>query len=324
MSSSLLQHRIEYGLARALEAAVGAVSPRAAERAGEVIGGLVRSPLAIRAGVVEENLRRAFPGADDAWIDATARESYRNFGREVVTMLRLSTLDRGRLDAMLDIADEEWRAVEEARREGRGLIFATGHYGSWEMAAAAVAAHGIPIEAIVKRQSNPLVNGRIEAARRVLGVETVDMGQAARRVPRALLAGKAVGIVADQDARGSGVWVPFFGTPASTHRGPALFALRLGSPLFSAISRRQRDGRYRLSARRIDTERRGSLDEDVHRVTAAVASHLEEEIRLDPAQYFWFHKRWKTPPPEETSQGLPGTTDHDPPAADDSGISRPR
>ncbi|MQA88648.1 MAG: hypothetical protein GEU90_00230 [Gemmatimonas sp.] len=305
-----VQHRVEYALARAVEGTLSGLSTRAATRAGELLGRLVRSPLGIRRAVVEENLRRAFPEAEDVWIDRTTRAAYRHLGREVVAMIRFSTLDRDGVNATVEIDDVLWQAVTDALTEGRGAIFATGHYGNWEMAAAAVAARGLPIEAIVKRQTNPLVNARIEMARRDLGVETVDMGEAAARVPRALRSGKTVGIVADQDARHSGVWVPFFGIPASTHRGPAIFALRLGAPLFSAVTRRLPDGRYFLTGRRLDVRRMGSLEEDVERVTTELAQHLEEEIRLDPTQYFWFHKRWKTPPPEEPAARLSGTTSH--------------
>jgi KDO2-lipid IV(A) lauroyltransferase len=130
------------------------------------------------------------------------------------------------------------------------------------------------------------------------------MRDASRAVPRALLKEKVIGIVADQDARRSGVWVPFFGRPASTHRGPALFALRLGAPIFAAVARRRPDGTYYLFGSRLRIERTDSLEDDVNRLTAAIARHLEGEVRRDPSQYFWFHKRWKTQPPKEPP--LPG------------------
>src|SRR5690606_34011312 len=110
--------------------------------------------------------------------------------------------------------------------------------------------------------------------------------------------GKAIGIVADQDAGRSGIWVPFFGVPASAHRGPAVFALRFGAPILAAVARRRPDGTYFLRGDRIDTTPTGSFEDDVRRLTAALAAHLEREIRVEPSQYFWFHKRWKTRPPE--------------------------
>jgi len=306
-----LQHRLEHELLRVLEAGVGGLSPHRAAQLGGVLGGLVRRPLGIRRVVVVENLRRAFPEADDRWIDETVEATYRHLGREATAMLRLSRLDKRQVRELVEIPESNWIAFQDALAEGRGVILATGHYGNWEMAAAGVAARGVPIEAIVKRQSNLLIDRRIEEARRSLGVETMSMGEALRRVPRALLSKKTVGIVADQDARGSGVWVPFFGVPASSHRGPALFALRVGSPLFAAVARRQPDGRYILSGERIDTHRTEAFEDDVVRITAALAAHLEREIRVDPAQYFWFHKRWKTAPREELLSDETGTKNHD-------------
>ena len=310
MSDPTARHRAEYAVARGLEGAISGLPRGLAERIGGRLGSFLRAPLGVRRQVVDENLRRAFPDADPEWREQVAREAYRHLGREVAAMLRLSTLDREGVNRTVEIPEEDWRGFEEAHAEGRGVILATGHYGNWEMAAAAVAARGVPIQAIVKRQSNPLVNRRIEAARAALGVETVDMGEASRQVPRALLSGMGVGIVADQDARRSGVFVPFFGIPASTHRGPALFSLRLGSPLIAAVCRRLPDGRYRLTGTRIRIERTESLEEDVREVTARGAANLEAAIREDPTQYFWFHKRWKTAPPEEPAPAASGTTPH--------------
>ncbi|HUE95956.1 MAG TPA: hypothetical protein VMN39_04825, partial [Longimicrobiaceae bacterium] len=271
---------------------------------------LLHSPLRIRRRVVEANLALAFPDAADAWRAYVARESYRHLGREAVSMFRLSSLDGAAVGRSVEIPDEDWRAFQEARAEGKGVILATGHYGNWELAAAAVAARGVPIETIVKRMGNPLVERRIAAVRRALGIGTVDMGEAPRRIPRALAAGKAIGIAADQNAPRSGLWVPFFGVPASAHRGPALFALRLQAPIFAAVCRRLPDGRYLLTGSRLPVDRTDSLEDDVVRLTAALATHLEGVIRSDPTQYLWAHNRWKTAPPEEPGPRESGTTSH--------------
>ena len=189
------------------------------------------------------------------------------------------------------------------------MILATGHYGNWEIAAAAVAARGIPIAAIVRRQGNRLVDARLDGLRRRLGVETIYQSEAPSRVPRVLRRGGVVGIVGDQDARRSGLFVPFFGRPASTHRGPALFALKLRAPVFACVARRLPGGevRYRVSGERVSPPRTGELDADVAALTAALAASLEAEIREAPEQYFWFHRRWKTKPPPEPAPAREGT-----------------
>lgn len=297
MGQPTLQDRVEYGLTRILEGGVSLLPDRAALAVGAAIGDLVRFPLGIRRSTVEANLRRAFPGADEVWLERVRRETYRHLGREAVEMIRLSQMSPEEIVELTEAP--QWDEFLAAHAEGKGVVLVTGHYGNWEVAAAAVAARGVPIEAVVKRQRNPLVDARIEAVRRRLGIGTIDMGAAPRRIPRALSEGHAIGIVADQDAREAGAWVPFFGVPASTYRGPAVFALRFGAPVYSAVARRLADGRYRIEGARIPAESTGNLEHDVQRLTERLAAHLESEIRKDPGQYFWFHKRWKTSPPAE-------------------------
>lgn len=310
MSAPTLAHRVEYLLARGLERAVSALPERMAEGLGAGAGGLAGGPLGIRRSVVEANLRLAYPDAPDAWIRETARAAYRHLGREAAAILRLSRLDPE--EVVRRTVTRGWDEFNEALGEGKGVILATGHYGNWEIAAAAVAARGVPISAIVKRMGNRLVDARLEALRRRLGVETIEMHQAQRQVPRVLRRGGVVGIVADQDARRSGVFVPFFGRPASTHRGTALFALRLGAPVFACTARRLpgRDTMYEVSGYRVPVRATGDLEADVERLTARLAEALETDVRAAPEQYFWFHRRWKTRPPPE-------------PAASGEGIDRP-
>ena len=54
--------------------------------------------------------------------------------------------------------------------------------------------------------------------------------------------------------------------------------------------------RYRVRLSPIVYEPADDLEEDVRRLTRAYVASLEEVIRENPEQYFWFHKRWKTQP----------------------------
>jgi len=288
--------RVEYALARSLETAVSVLPERAADSFGATIGRRIHD-LGIRRDTVDENLRIAFPDANNDWLEKTRLAAYEHLGREAAAMLRLSKLDeKAVVERTIAVG---WDELKEALSLGRGVILVTGHYGNWEIAAAAVASRNVTIGAIVRRQGNRLVDERLQQLRRNLGVETIYQGQAPARVPRLLRSNGVVGIVGDQDARRSGIFVPFFGRPASTHRGPALFALRLGAPVFSCIARRLpgSEVRYEVRGERVEFERTGDLDHDVRALTSELALRLEKAIRMAPEQYFWFHKRWKTRPP---------------------------
>lgn len=289
-----IRHRLEYWAVRAARGLDRLLGPERSAALAGALGRFVYRRLRIRADVVEEQLRLAFPDRDDAWVRATARSSYEHLAREAMVMIRLSRLGR---EAVIEATEldglDELRAALE---EGNGALVVSGHMGNWEIGGSGVAARGIPMDAVARRQANPLVDEMVNRARNRLGMNIIPMGGATKATLRALRAGHVVGLVADQDARDRGVFVPFFGRPASTHRGPALLAIRSGAPVFAAAAVRQPDGRYRVRLRRVPIPD-GDDEEREERLTAALAAELESAVREDPGQYLWHHRRWKTRPP---------------------------
>jgi KDO2-lipid IV(A) lauroyltransferase len=130
--------------------------------------------------------------------------------------------------------------------------------------------------------------------------------------------GRVAALVADQNARRGGIFVDFFGVPAATFRGPALFAVRTGAPLFVAVALRtsRHPQRYRVVLQEVTATRSGDPERDVARLTAAHTADLERWVRSAPEQYFWQHKRWKTRPSadaEAASHGLDSGDAQEPP-----------
>jgi Kdo2-lipid IVA lauroyltransferase/acyltransferase len=301
-----VKHRLEYALYRMTLAAADLLGDRIVGGLTAAAGRLAYRPLGIRRKVVEMHLRSCFPERDERWVRQTAAAAYAHLGREGATMLRLSSLPKERVIERTVI--EGFDAFRAAVDRGRGVVLVTGHFGNWEIGGAALAARGIPIDGIAQRQSNPLFNRDIVAARERLGMRIIERGRATKEGLRGLRAGRVVAFVADQDARRAGIFVPFFGRLASTHRGPALLALRTGSPIFLGTALREPDGRYRIRLQEIPVDRTQETEAAVREVTAAFTARLEAAIRAAPEQYFWHHRRWKTRPSEEPAVRPSGST----------------
>lgn len=300
-----LAHAAEFALYRGVSALMLALPEPAALRLGEALGRLAGRVLRGRADVVRENLARAFPDRPGAWRRRVAGESWAHLGREGAAMLRMAALGPEDIVARTDVVGVE--GFRSALAEGRGIVLVTGHLGSWEIGGAALSARGIPVVAVAKPMANRRFDAALVETRERLGMEVVDTGAAPRRVLRALAEGRVVGLVGDQNAGREGLFVPFFGHPASTHRGPALFALRSGAPVFLGVCVRVpgREARYRVTLERVAEPASGDLEADLRRLTAAHTALLEAAVRCDPEQYFWQHKRWKTPPSPEPPPGAP-------------------
>lgn len=291
-----LSHRAEYGALRAAIGVLGTMPWEHAVRAGEHLGLLGYRPFGVRRRVAERQIAAAFPELTGREVDDIARASYAHLGRLAVETALLPRLGRREV---LELVDEVhgWDTVDRLLTQGRGLILITGHLGNWEIAGAFVAARGIRIDAVARRMGNPLFDGYLTRTRSRLGMIVVPDRDAVRRTPRTLKAGGAVAFVTDQAGLNlASTFVPFFGRPAKTPRGPAVFALRLGAPMVFGVALRKPNGRYRLAVEEIPVQHTGDLDRDVDDAVARYTRALERWVRTAPEQYFWQHRRWKQQP----------------------------
>lgn len=293
-----LQHRIEYAAFRTALGALRILPSRAAEAVGAGVASLGYRPFGFRADDVEQNLERAFPEQDDAWRRDIAAQAYAHIGREMIAMMRLSRMSREELIARTDIIDFE-NIARRYHESGRGAVVIGGHFGNWEVGAAMMAARGFPIAMVAQRQSNPLFDRHLVEARRRLGIDVIERGRAPKLALRALRDRRVVVFGADQNASRGGIFVPFFGHLAATHRGPALMAVRTRALVFLATPLRIENGMWRMGLEQIEYDATGELDDVVHRLTVAFTARLEAAIRRNPGQYLWHHRRWKTRPPQE-------------------------
>ena len=294
-------HRAEYAALRGAVAAVERLSFTTAGKVGESIANLGYSPIGIRRDVVVRQLRSAFPEKDAAEIERIARAAYRHLGRTSIETAILPSYSAREIIGLFESV-HGWDLVEQRLALGKGLIIVTGHLGNWELGGAYAAARGLPIDVVARHMANPLFDRYLTSTRQRIGMTVVHDEEAVRRVPRSLRGGRAVAMLFDQGAVGlASMWVPFFGRLAKTPRGPAVFALRLGTPVVFGAAIRQPSGRYQLSFEPIDVVDTGDREADVDRIVVEYTRVLEKWIRRVPEQYFWHHRRWKhqqpgTPP----------------------------
>ena len=293
-----LAHRAEYYAMRATIAGLRALSWEAACNVGAKLGALGYRPLGIRKRVVERQIAAAFPDLRRAAVLKLARQSYEHLGRSFIETALLNSLGKDGLQQLVETV-EGWEEIEEAMSKGKGAVMVTGHIGNWELAGAYVAARGVPLDAIARGMANPLFDAFLNHTREAMGMTIVHDSEAVRRTPRSLRGGRAVAFVADQGVLGlASTFVPFFGRPAKTPRGAAVFALRFDVPVIFVAALRQPNGRYRIVVERVEAPQTGERDRDVDAIVARFTQHLEKWVRAVPAQYFWQHRRWKRQPPD--------------------------
>jgi KDO2-lipid IV(A) lauroyltransferase len=157
---------------------------------------------------------------------------------------------------------------------------------------------GCPLLLITKPMDNPRLERILAGLRSGSGNEIVAKADAVRASLRALSRGIGVAVMIDQDARGSGIFVPFFGRPSSTIPTVGTLHVRTGAAVVATFSYPEPDGGWRIVYHRLlFPGLTGNRDVDVARITAETTALLEARIRERPDLWLWMHRRWKTSPP---------------------------
>ncbi|MHB9097457.1 MAG: lysophospholipid acyltransferase family protein [Syntrophales bacterium] len=240
------------------------------------------------------NLRCAFPEKSDDEIIRIARDVYRNMGIMAAEFFDIPRLTKENIGKFVEAEGLEHclRALEK----GRGVLFFTGHFGNWELSAAAGALLIKPAAVIYRKLDNALLEHLVLHVRSASGNILLPKEHAMRAMIRSLKRNELVGILIDQNvAWYEGVFVDYFGRPACTTNGLALLALHTGAPVLPAYTVRLPDGRYRLViGPEVEVTRTGDRDADVLANTQRFTKVIEEIVRRYPDQWFWVHQRWKT------------------------------
>ncbi len=227
------------------------------------------------------------------------RGCFANLGRLLAVFAHFTKRPE-ELKSLIDCEGLEY--LEAAEKSGRGVILFTGHIGAWELSSFALSLFGHPLSFLVRRIDNPKIEALIDRARTRLGNRTIGKRSAAREMLRMLDSAGTVGILVDLNTlEREGIFVDFFGAPASTTFMLAKLALRTGAnvlPVFAPWDESHK--RFVLKIEEpLKFDPTGDETEDVRRLTQMFTSVVEEYVRRYPDQWLWIHRRWKTRPPRE-------------------------
>jgi KDO2-lipid IV(A) lauroyltransferase len=242
------------------------------------------------------NLELAYPEKSPAERRAITDEVFHSIARLIWVFAGFPNINGQNINQW--IRYEGLEHYLDAKKAGRGILFATAHFGNWELSAFAHALMTEPMHIMIRPLDNPRIDRLVEDRRQLSGNHLIVKWDSARAVLRALHQNEAVGVLIDQNTSlQEGVFVDFFGTPACANTAFAKIAARTGAaviPGFAVWS--ESEAKYILKFHP-PVEISGDAAEDTRRLHDV----LERVVREHPGQWLWIHRRWKTRP-----EGQPG------------------
>lgn len=303
---SKIKDYLVYLLARTAICIIQMLSYRAAHRFGKWLGWFLYHVDKRHRLVALDNLQHAY-GSDltDSEREQMAREVYLHLGRLMIDILhlprRISVWNWREYGEMVD-----GRLLLRELLSDRPILLITGHFGNWEVSGVLLSLT-FPMCSIARSIDNPYLDRYVRQVREKAKQRILAKHGELEQIQDVLEEGGVLGTLADQDAGSRGQFVPFFGRPASTHKGVALLALQhrvrilvVGTPL---ITEREVHGQHISGSRYctlveevIDAEDYADRPDAIKALTERYTAALERLIRVAPEQYFWVHRRWKHQP----------------------------
>jgi KDO2-lipid IV(A) lauroyltransferase len=287
-----------YLIVRLFVCAVQAISLDACHRVAHALAWLACDLVGVRRRVIRENLERAFPHLSSSERKRLARGMWEHLFLMVCEIAH----------APRKIHDTNWRKYIRFRNYGqmmrllwseRPKVFVSGHFGNFELAGYTMGLFGFPTYAVARPLDNQYLDRFVKRFRETKGQHILPKQGSADEIAELLANNRTLSVLGDQHAGPKGLWVDFFGTPASTHKAIALFALTNQAPLAVGYGRRlDRPLHYEMGVEAIadpatsSSESRGTVE-----ITRWFTQALEQLIVRSPEQYWWVHRRWKGGPP---------------------------
>jgi len=248
--------------------------------------------------IAEKNIQLCFPQLDPAQQQQLVRDVLNETGKVI---LETGKVWQSKVEHTLALVREceNEHLISEAQQQGRGVILAIPHYGSWELVGLYCASR-YAMTSMYAPQDDPQLNRLMRQVRQRTGAKLVPTDiNGIRAMSKALKNTELVAILPDQSPYENGLFVPFFGHPCYTMTLLPKLAKKTRAVVLFTCARRLPNGRgFKMVFRPAGAD---LATLDLTEATAQMNRDVEKLIMEDPRQYQWTYKRFKRRPEGEAS-----------------------
>ncbi|MDQ8953689.1 LpxL/LpxP family Kdo(2)-lipid IV(A) lauroyl/palmitoleoyl acyltransferase [Acinetobacter rudis] len=261
-------------------------------RLAQWLGHIAFKYLKSRRKTTIRNLQLCFPEWSEAEVEQQSRQVFIDMMIGVFETLNAwycPNWFKGR------VTIEGLEHITNAQAQGQGVLL-LGTHSTLLDAGGYICAQYFDPDVVYRPQNNPLLDMLIYRCRATIYGHQIDHDDM-RGLIRQLKNGHAIWYSPDQDfGLKQGVMAPFFGIPAATvtaHRRLLKISKAAAVPLYFYRHGDIRDPRYHIL---IEAALDNMPSNDETADATRVNNIIEQQLRIAPTQYMWFHRRFKTRP----------------------------
>lgn len=245
-----------------------------------------------RKKLVLNNLKLAFPEKSEKELLKLRKKSYSHFVDIFMEMIKTFTISKKVLDKHYKYTNIE--LLQELKKDGKSVILMSAHYANWEWIIGMNSFLNYNAIAAFSKLSNPYFNNKIKKTREKFGVTLLPSS----KISAAMLYNykhqiqSIYGLLSDQSPKlkGKTYWSSFLNVKVPIHTGGEMIAKKYDLNIVFLDTKKVKRGYYETTLSIITTN---ASKHSEYEITEMYLRKVEGQIKAQPENYFWTHKRFK-------------------------------
>ena len=251
---------------------------------GSIFGPLFRSK-----NLTKKNIRSCLKSINEKEINILIKKMWENYGRIFAEYIHIEKFRSKKLENYIEI--NGIKTLEKIKKEGKPVVFISGHFSNFELMAMQLELSGVKLSAVYRPLNNIFLNQTMEDLRRnFICKNQIKKGLGGvREIIKAFAQNSSVALMIDQRVS-EGEKSLLFNKPTYTTTIPAQLIKKYKCPVVPIYIERKNNLFFDII---IEDPIYFNEKEDIKNITLKLNNWLENKILLNPDQWIWTHNKWK-------------------------------
>ena len=250
----------------------------------QIIGPLFRSK-----NLIHSNIKKAFPDINLKDLNNITKLMWNNYGRVFAEYMFIKDYRTEKSSSKIEIEGQE--ILDKIKREGKPVVFISGHFSNFELMAMHIEKSGIKLSAIYRPLNNIFLNKIMERIRKkYICKNQIKKGIGGmKKLINLKKNNYSTALMIDQRVS-QGIVSNFFNHKALTTTVPAQLVKKYRIPVVPIFIERINDINFKIV---IKNPVNFNNDLSIKDITERLNRIIEQMILFKPEEWIWSHNRWK-------------------------------
>ena len=251
---------------------------------GSIFGPIFRSKK-----IIKKNIQSCLPNISNNDIDTLTVKMWENYGRIFSEYMYIEKFRSKKLEKYINIKGIE--ILEKIKRDGKPVVFISGHFNNFELMAMQLELSGIKLSAIYRPLNNFFLNKTMENLRKnFICKNQIKKGiGGVREIIKSFSENNSIALMIDQRVS-EGDKLLLFNNPTYTTTIPGQLVKKYKCPVVPIYIQRKDKIFFDMI---IEDPIYFGDEENVKSITQKLNNWLERKILLNPEQWIWTHNKWR-------------------------------